>query len=437
MLNILVVLNHDQDSLLSPGPHWLRRFFSIWLGQAVSLFGSQLVQFALIWHLTQLTGSATVLAMASLVGLLPMVVAGPFIGALVDRWNRRMVMIAADATVALATLGLAFAFAAGPVETPVIYAALFVRAVAGSFHGSASSASMTMLVPKKHFARIQGMNQAREGALGIIAAPVGAVLIAVLPVQHILAIDVVTAVLAIVPLLVFSVPQPERHASTRGRSVLADMREGLHFVVSWRGLTLVIGMAVLINFLLSPAFALLPILVSKHFSAGALELGWMNAAFGVGVVIGGVALGAWGGFKRKISTAMLGVAGIGAGTLLISLAPPGVVAVGVAGMALAGVAQPIANGSLGAIIQGVIPPAMQGRVFSLMGAATSAMAPLGLAIAGPVADLTSVPLWYAVGGAVCLIMAGLGAVVPAIINIESERAPDTGHAHAADVAVAR
>lgn len=428
--------HHNQDHSAAPGSRWLRRYLSIWLGQVASLFGSQLVQFALIWHLTQQTGSATVLATASLVGLLPMVVAGPFIGALVDRWDRRLVMIAADATVAVATLGLALAFAAGPVEPPVIYAALFVRAVAGGFHGSASSASMTLLVPKAHHARVQGLNQAREGALGILSAPVGALLIAVLPMQHILAIDILTACMAIAPLLVFDVPQPERHPASRGHSVFADMREGLRFVVSWRGLMVVIGMAMLINFLLSPAFALLPILVSKHFSAGALELGWMNAAFGVGVVVGGVALGAWGGFKRKIVTAMLGVTGIGAGTLLIGLAPQGLVALGVAGMALAGVAQPVANGSLGAILQGVIPPAMQGRVFSLLFAASSAMSPLGLAIAGPVADLASVPVWYVVGGAVCLAMACVGVALPAVVNIESERAPDAGHAHAADAAAA-
>ena len=138
-----------------PNQNWAIRFIPLWLGQALSLLGSQLVQFAIIWYLTQTTNSVTTLAVASMIGLLPQVLLSPLIGTWVDRGSRRLIMIAADSTVALATLGLAVLFASGLIQVWHIYVALFIRAVAGGFHQSAFGASVVLLVPKEHLARLQ------------------------------------------------------------------------------------------------------------------------------------------------------------------------------------------------------------------------------------------------------------------------------------------
>jgi DHA3 family macrolide efflux protein-like MFS transporter len=143
---------------------WAARFVPLWIGQALSLLGSQLVQFAIIWYLTQATNSATTLAIASMMGLLPQVLLSPFIGTWVDRGSRRLILIAADSTVAIATLLLAVLFASGLIEVWHIYVALFLRAVAGGFHQSAFGASVVLLVPKEHLARVQGFNQALRRA---------------------------------------------------------------------------------------------------------------------------------------------------------------------------------------------------------------------------------------------------------------------------------
>src|SRR5215207_1117670 len=185
----------------SKNENWAPRFFTLWVGQALSLLGSQLVQFAIIWYLTQKTNSATTLATASLMGLLPQVVLSPFIGTWVDRGNRRLILIFADMTVAIATLVLVFLFALGLIQIWHIYALLFVRAVAGGFHQSAFGASVVLLVPKEQLARVQGFTQALHGGLNIVSAPLGAFLYAVLPMQGILSIDVGTALVAI--LIVF------------------------------------------------------------------------------------------------------------------------------------------------------------------------------------------------------------------------------------------
>ncbi len=137
--------------------HWKATFFTIWGGQALSILGSQLVQFALIWYLTVKTGSATVLATASLAGMLPNVVLGPIIGTLVDRWNRRWTMLLADGIEALATIALAVVFALNVVEVWHIFVILFIRSLAGAFHANATNASTSLMVPVEHLTRFRDL----------------------------------------------------------------------------------------------------------------------------------------------------------------------------------------------------------------------------------------------------------------------------------------
>ena len=213
--------------------NWKAPFFTIWTGQALSLVGSSVAQFALIWWLTTLTGSATVLATASLAALVPGIVLGPIAGAYVDRWNRRIVMIAADSLVALASLVLAGLFWMGSMEIWHVYLAMTLRSIGSSFHWPAMQASTSLMVPKEQLGRVAGINQTMNGVLNIVGPPIGALLMGLLPLEGIMMVDVGTAAFAIAPLLFVTVPQPRREA--RGGqdlakpSIWADMREGLPF----------------------------------------------------------------------------------------------------------------------------------------------------------------------------------------------------------------
>ena len=402
--------------------NWKTRFFTIWSGQAISLFGSRLVQFALIWWLTQETGSATVLAIASLIGLLPQVILGPFAGALVDRWKRRQVILVADTAIALATLLLAYLFAIDAVGLGTIYALLFIRGIGESFHWPAMSAATSLMVPKNQLTRVQGLNQMLQGGLGIAAAPLGALLLAVLPLQGILMIDVVTAAFAILPLLLISLPEITKRSETSASEGVPtfweDFRSGLRYVWSWPGLMLLLVLAMVINFLLTPAGTLMPILVFDYFGGGALQLGWIEAAFGFGMVAGGLVLGAWGGFKKRILTSMFGLIGLGIGFSLLGFVPSDVFWLAILSALFAAFMLPMVNGPVHAILQATVEPDMQGRVFTLIGSLSGAMAPLGLIIAGPVADAIGVQSWYVIGGIACILMAVLGFSLPALMNIE-------------------
>jgi DHA3 family macrolide efflux protein-like MFS transporter len=411
------------DMTQSSEPVSMRPFFTIWTGQAFSLLGSSLVQFALVWWLTRTTGSATVLALATMMAMLPQVVVSPVAGALVDRWNRRVVMMVADGLIALAVAVLALLFVLEGVQVWHIYVLMFIRAVGGAFHWPAMQASTSLMVPEKHLARVAGLNQALQGLAAIVAPPLGALLLDALPIQGALAIDLVTAALAIGPLFFVHVPQPVRTAPAEGASqssVAGDLREGLRFLLGWPGMLMVIGIAMMVNLLLHPAMSLQPLLVTDHFGRGALGLAWLQSAFGVGFVAGGITLSAWGGFKRRVVTGVLALALNGIGFALVGLAPANAFALAVGGMFFAGFMSVIVNGSVFAMLQAVVPPEIQGRVFTVVLSGSGIMAPLGLAIAGPVADGLGVNVWFVASGIAMLVM-GVGALfVPAIMHIEDK-----------------
>jgi DHA3 family macrolide efflux protein-like MFS transporter len=357
-----------------------------------------------------------------LIGLLTTVILGPFIGALVDRCKRRQVILIVDTAIALATLLLAYLFAIDAVSVGIIYVLLLVRGIGESFHWPSMSAATSLMVPNEQLTRVQGLNQMLQGGLSIVAAPLAALLLGFFPMQGIMMIDVVTAAFAILPLLAITIPEVDQReslsSSEKPATFWEDFRSGLRYVWSWPGLMMLMVLAMVINFLLTPAGALMPILVSEFFQGGALQLGYIESAFGFGMIAGGLVLGTWGGFNKRIMTSMLGLIGLGIGFGMIGLVPSNLFWLGVASAFLAAAMIPMVNGPVHAILQSTVEPEMQGRVFTLVGSLGSAMAPLGLIIAGPVADLIGVQSWYVIGGVACILMALVGYSMPALMNIE-------------------
>ena len=405
----------------------LRPFFILWAGQALSLVGSAVVQFALIWWLTQETGSATILATASLVGFIPQIFLGPFVGVLVDRWSRRWTMFLADSMIAAATVVLAYLFWIEAIQIWHVMALLFIRSLGSAFHFPAMQASTSLMVPKEQLTRIQGINQVLEGSLNIIGAPLGALFLALLPMQGVLAIDIVTALFAIVPLLFIRVPQPEvpQDEASAGKksSFWTEMRQGLSYVWAWPGILILMGLAMMVNFILTPAIVMLPLLVTQHFSGSAWELSIIESTFGIGIIVGGIVLSAWGGFKKRVITTLTGLIGLGLGFALIGLAPANLFWLAVAGAFLTGGMIAITNGPVRAIFQAAIAPEMQGRVLTLLGSLSTAMTPIALILAGPLVDLVGIRPWFIVGGLGTLAVGISGFFIPALLTVEDGRSP--------------
>jgi DHA3 family macrolide efflux protein-like MFS transporter len=229
--------------------------------------------------------------------------------------------------------------------------------------------------------------------------------------------------LAIVPLLFIAIPNPPRSSGeTSGvkPSVLADVRQGLRLAWRWPGLLLILVLAALLNLLLVPAMSLLPILVTEHFGGLAMELAWTEAGWGLGIIIGGLLMGAWGGFKRRIVTGLLALVLMGAGLTAVGFAPATALLLAIAALFLAGAMNSMANGSFFAALQATVPPDMQGRIFTIAVSGSSAMAPLGLAMAGPLADRFGVQVWFVAAGLFVLAMGLAAFFIPAIMRFEEE-----------------
>jgi DHA3 family macrolide efflux protein-like MFS transporter len=307
---------------------------------------------------------------------------------------------------------------------------MLLRSAFGAFHFPAFQASTSLLVPTEQLARVNGLNQSLQGLMNIVAPPLGALLLSLMSLQAVLAVDIATAGLAILPLLFIAIPQPAVRAVAEGgslvKNMLVDTREGFRYVKAWPGLLALIIVAMALNFIIVPTGALMPLLVTQHFQGGPAELAWLESAMGIGVIVGGIALGVWGGFKRRVITALSGILLMSGGILLLGLTPAGLFALAVVSMFVMGFGSPMANGPIFAVLQSTVRPEMQGRVMSLVNSGAAAMMPLSLLLAGPLADLVGIRTFYVVGGIACGLVALGCAFVRPLMNIESN-----GHAAAA------
>ena len=408
-----------------PYPHWQRRFFTIWTGQAISILGSNIVQFAIVWYLTRETGSATVLAIASFFSVLPGVILSPFAGAIVDRNNRKWIMILSDVIIGLARLLGVYLFATGAIEVWHIYLMNLIGSAASSFQTPAMTSSTSLMVPKKHLSRVAGMNQTLEGAVAIAAPPLGALLMGITSISNILLLDFGTMLLAVVPLLFIPIPQPPGLETKDGirirTSFFEDLRHGVKYVTSWTGLLLLILLAMVCNFMLSPAMSLLPLLISDHFGGTEVQLALINSIMGVAMLVGGLILSIWGGFKRRILTSFMGLLVSGFAIALIGFTPGNLFWLAAVGFGLSMLMLPMINGPVRAVMQSQVAPEVQGRVFSLVRTGTGLVMPIGLLIAGPVADWIGIQSWYIFGGIIMALSGIIGFMTPAMRNFEDQR----------------
>ncbi len=371
---------------------WRARFFTVWIGQAFSLFGSSLVDFALIWWLTEITGSETVLALSSLVSLLPSMLLGPFAGSLIDRIDRKKVMIGADGGIALATLVLLICFMTGIQQIWMIFAVLFLRSLGGAFHRPAMMASTALMVPEDQLTRVGGMNRILQGAMQIIAPVLGAMLIALFDVDAILLIDIVTAAIAVGTLLFVAIPNPE--APETAPSIWRDTLDGVRYLKSARNICFVVLTCTSANFFCGPAFTFRPLLITDVFGGGAAELGYVSSVYGAGLLIGGFIMSIWGGFKRKLITSGFGWGGLGVFLIIVALLGKGMMPAALVCFLLQGVFMSIGGAPLDAFYQTYVPDEVQGRVFSLLSTLDNLTVPLGLITAAIAGDKLPVQFWF-------------------------------------------
>lgn len=419
----------EQDAperrILSNKKHSILAFATIWGGQVVSRLGSTVARFALVWWLTERTGSATVLATASLAAIVPQIFVGPFAGAYVDRWDRRVVMVVADGLIALVSLLLAYLFWTDSLQLWHVYVVTLVGAFGSTFHTPAMSTATTLMVPKRHLARVAGLNQALTGIASIAGPPLGALLLEILPLHYVMLVDVGTALIAMVPLCLVRIPQPPRHLGKDQPvpSIWGDVCEGLVYVRQRKGLLGIMMMSMLCNFVANPVYALLPLLIKQHFAGGAGHLSWMQAMQGFGLIVGGLLLSTWGGLKHHIHTSLAGLILQGVTLFIVGLTPRALFWLAALSWGVGACMNVFYNGAEAAILQSTVPVTLQGRVLAVMQSSVWIALPLSLLIAGPVADRVGPRVWYIFAGATSAFVGTVALFIPAIANVEQNVSP--------------
>jgi len=382
------------------------------------------VEFALAWYLTRETGSATILATAMLVALIPQIVLGPFIGPLVDRWNRKKIMIFSDLAIAIVTLGLVLLFLTDTIQIWHIYAAMVLRAIGQTFHFPAVLASIATIVPEKHLSRAAGLNQMLQGVVSIAAPPLGALLMETLPMQGVLAVDIVTAIIAVGFILPLVIPQPARTTLAEKASIIGDMMQGFRYLLARRGLTMLMWLFALLGFFTGPAISLFPMLVNLNLGGDVLKLGWLSAAMGVGNISAGFLLGIWGGFKKRIITLLMGLLLIGITNVGLGFTSERLFYFIIADAFLLGAGVTLTDAPFLAIMNSLVDKDMQGRVFTLINSLSGLMIPIGLAIAGPAADAIGIEWIYFICGGAFIIITLFALLNRTLMDLENQKAED-------------
>ena len=401
---------------IAPGSPWKLRYGLVFAGQSLSLLGSALTQFVLLWWITDTTGDISALATAGIAALLPQAVLSPLGGTLADRYSRRLLMICADLVSALCMVVLIALFLADSIALWQVYTMLTVRSAMQAFQAPAAAASVAMLVPPGFLPRAVGLSQTVQALMTVAAAPLGALAISIMPMGWALGIDVGTALLGIVPLLFFSIPQP-RVAREDRQGLWREFRTGLAVVTSSPGLLrlyLLLGAVVLV---IMPAFTLVPLLVKEYFGGGAPQVGFMEAMAGVGMIAGGIFVTALAP-RHGMPWILLGFGASCATLALTALVPPTLFGVAVFWWGLSGAAFIAANTPLTTLLQSTIPNHLQGRVLSLLNMVMALAAPVGLALATPLGEAIGVRwLFVAIGVAGTLVSLS-GFLSPALRNLD-------------------
>ena len=390
------------------------------------MFGSMLVQYAIMWHLTLETKSGVVLMASAVFGMLPQAIVSIFGGVWADRLNRKWLIIVADGSIALTTLALAIFMMSGYQELWLIYLTLAIRSTGAGIQQPAVAALIPQLVPTEHLLRVNGIFQSISSAMMLIAPAAAAAIYATLSIVAIFWVDVVTAIIGIALLMLIAVPTVRTVVDT---GYFTDLAKGVrytftHAFVRW--LLVLFG----IVFVLTVAPSMLtPLMVVREFGDEVWKLTVNELAFSIGMLGGGVLIAVWGGLKNKV--VMILAASVIFGVLTLALGLSTNMWVFFAFMLLVGLAVPFFSTPSTTLLQERVEPEYQGRVFGFVGVVMATAMPVGMLVFGPLADVVPVQ-WVLIGaGILTFVVVAIAAFIPAgrrAIAIGAEPTPATPHA---------
>lgn len=389
---------------------WQKNIALFLSGQFLSGITSMVVQYAIIWYLTKETGSATVLSLATLLGMIPMVILSPFVGPFVDRLDKKKLLIITDIIVAIFALILSLA---GTISDAfplwLVFVSLFMRSVAQTFQMPTIQSILPQMVPDTEITRVNGQLGMVQSANMIIAPALGAFLFAFVPMNWLILLDVLGAIFGVG--LILFVRIPKTVALGEQVHVLHDTKLGFKLLIQNKGLWYITLIGAAFTLIFMPAVSMYPLMTMDYFGGTVGQAGLIEVVYSVGMLAGGVIIGVFGKWKNRMIPVLISYVIIG-----VAFAASGMLPGNQKGFfwfvvlnAIGGLSTPFFNTLLMAMIQQSYEPQYLGRVLGVLNSLMSITGPLGLVFAGPLADKFGVEKLF--------VIAGLGTLVCGLFNL--------------------
>lgn len=394
--------DHNSQQLIEGNfEGWKKKTALFLSSQGLSMFGSMLVQYAIIWYVTLTTESGSMLTIAMISGFLPQLVISLFAGVWADRYPRKFLIIFADLLTAISTLVLAVLFILGYGELWLLFLVSGIRSIGAGIQSPAVNALLPQIVPADRLLKVNGINGTLHPFI-MIASPVAAgALLSFSRLESIFFIDVITAILAVGLLMYLQVPAHRKATMEQQGGYLDDLRAGLDYIGQNRTVKTLFIFFAFVFFLVAPAAFLTPLLVTRSFGEEVWRLTANEVTFFAGSIIGGVLMTAWGGFKNHFRT--IGLACVIWAVLFAGLGVAPIFTLYLVIMFLAGIPMPMFNVPVTTLLQEMVEPDMQGRVFGVMQLISTAVMPAGILVFGPVADFITIEALLVISGLLMIL----------------------------------
>ena len=383
---------------------WKKNTALFLFSQNISLFGSSLVQYAIMWYIILNTQSGTMMTISIVCGFLPTFILSPIAGVWADRYNRKILIILSDSLVAISTLILAILFLLGYDSIWLLFVMSAVRAVGTGIQTPAIGAILPQFVPEDKLTKVNGINGSIQALTMLISPAISALLLTMASIENIFFIDVVTAAIAIFTLLTFlDIPVHAKALQEQTTSYLSDLKLGLAYIKNHDFLKLFFMFYAFFFILIAPSAFLTPLQVIRSFGDEVWRLSALEIAFSLGMMAGGGIIAYWVGFKNKTHTLLLASLIIGASTFALGIIP--VFWIYLLFMGFIGVSVPLFNTTSIVLLQEKIEEDFLGRVFGVLVMISTSMMPLGMLIFGPLSDTIKIE-WMLIGTGILLFIQG-------------------------------
>ena len=383
--------------------NWKRRITLFLATQTISLFGTALVQYAITWHITLTTQSGSMMTIAIVCGFLPTFFLSPFAGVWADRYNRKRLIMISDSAIALTTLIMALLFMAGNESLWLLFVMSAIRALGSAVQTPAVGAILPQLVPEDQLTRVNGINGSIQALIMLVAPMASGALLGMVPLSTIFFIDVVTCFIAVSTLFLFlRVKDHDRMQKAQEGGYFGDLREGVRFIATHPYLKQFFIFSGFFFVLVAPAAFLTPLQVARSFGDQVWRLVAIEITFSVGMMLGGLLIASWGGFRNKIHSMTLSGVVMGASTVAFGVVPSFWIYLSF--MSIFGLALPLLNTPSTVLLQDRVDKDFTGRVFGVFGMISSSMMPMGMLVFGPMADKVAIEWIMLVTGALLMLL---------------------------------